>query len=156
MPQLRLALAQVDPVVGDLAGNADRIVSWSAHAAERGAHVVAFPEMMLTGYPAEDLVLRPSFVEASATALETLAKRLAVEGLGELAVVVGFVDRPPARGLTPSGPPRALPYDAAAFLHRGRIVARYTKHHLPNYGVFDEFRYFSQGGRLAVVRHLGV
>ncbi|MDQ1486281.1 MAG: hypothetical protein QOJ62_1974, partial [Actinomycetota bacterium] len=120
------------------------------------AHVVAFPEMMLTGYPAEDLVLRPSFVEASATALETLAKRLAVEGLGELAVVVGFVDRPPAGGLTPSSPPRALPYDAAAFLHRGRIVARYAKHHLPNYGVFDEFRYFSQGGRLAVVRHLGV
>ena len=156
MPQLRLALAQVNPVVGDLSGNADQIVSWSAHAAGRGAHVVAFPEMMLTGYPAEDLVLRPSFVEASVIALETLAKRLAVEGLGELAVIVGYVDRPAAGGPAPVGQPRTLPTDSAAFLHRGRVVARYAKHHLPNYGVFDEFRYFSPGDRLAVVRHLGV
>ncbi|HEY8728005.1 MAG TPA: nitrilase-related carbon-nitrogen hydrolase, partial [Acidothermaceae bacterium] len=77
MPQLRLALAQVDPVVGDLDGNADRVISWSKHAAERGAHLVAFPEMMLTGYPAEDLVLRSSFVDASAALVGRLATRLA-------------------------------------------------------------------------------
>ena len=75
MAQLRLALAQVDPVVGDLAGNADLVVSWSQHAAARGAHVVAFPEMMLTGYPPEDLVLRESFIEASGRLIETVAAR---------------------------------------------------------------------------------
>ncbi len=148
VPQLRLALAQVDPIVGDLAGNANLVVSWSQHAAARGAHVIAFPEMMLTGYPPEDLVLRESFIEASATLLEQLAVRLAAEGLGELAVIVGYLDRPPA--------PKALPCDAAAFLFRGQVVARYAKHHLPNYGVFDEFRYFSRGDRLPVVRHLGI
>ena len=94
MPQLRLALAQVDPVVGDLAGNAELVVSWSRQAAARGAHVVAFPEMMLTGYPPEDLVLRESFIEASATLIESLATRLAAVGLGELAVIVGYLDRP--------------------------------------------------------------
>jgi NAD+ synthase (glutamine-hydrolysing) len=148
VPQLRLALAQVDPVVGDLAGNANLVVSWSQHAAARGAHVIAFPEMMLTGYPPEDLVLRESFVEASATLVEQLATRLAAEGLGDLAVIVGYLDRPPV--------PKSLPCDAAAFLFRGHVVARYAKHHLPNYGVFDEFRYFSRGDRLPVVRHLGI
>ena len=152
MPQLRLALAQVDPTVGDLDGNADMVVAWCRHAAERGAHVVAFPEMMLTGYPVEDLALRPSFVEASARAVDALAARLAHEGLGEMAVIVGFLDRPAAL----PGSERSLPTDAAAFMFRGQIVARYAKHHLPNYGVFDEYRYFSRGDRLVVVRHLGV
>ena len=150
MPQLRLALAQVDPVVGDLDGNADQVVSWSKHAAERGAHLIAFPEMMLTGYPAEDLVLRRSFVDASAALVGRLAARLAAEGLGDLAVIVGFVDRPP------TAIPGALPTDAAAFLYRGHVVARYAKHHLPNFGVFDEVRYFSPGSTLPVIRHLGI
>jgi NAD+ synthase (glutamine-hydrolysing) len=159
MPQLRLALAQVNPVVGDLAGNADLVVTWCRHAAELGAHLVAFPEMMLTGYPAEDLVLRPSFYEASAALVESLAARLAQEGLGQLAVIVGFVDRPRTSRPEPVAgtfvlPP--LPTDSAAFLYAGRVVARYAKHHLPNYGVFDEYRYFEQGDRLIVVRHLGV
>jgi NAD+ synthase (glutamine-hydrolysing) len=153
VPQLRLALAQVDPVVGDLTGNADLVVSWSKHAASRGAHLVAFPEMMLTGYPPEDLVLRESFVEASASTLEKLAVRLADEGVGHLAVIVGYLDRPQA---SPAPAKRALPADAAAFLYRGAVVARYAKHHLPNYGVFDEFRYFSRGDRLPVVRHFGI
>jgi NAD+ synthase (glutamine-hydrolysing) len=164
MPQLRLALAQVDPVVGDLAGNAERVVSWSRHAAACGAHVVAFPELMLTGYPPEDLVLRESFIEASATLIDGLAARLAAAGLGELAVIVGYLDRPsriPNTAITRSGSAahqaaHQLPCDAAAFLFRGRVVARYAKHHLPNYGVFDEFRYFSRGDLLPVVRHLGV
>lgn len=154
MPQLRLALAQVDPVVGDLDGNSDQVVSWSKHAAERGAHLIAFPEMMLTGYPAEDLVLRRSFVDASAALVGRLAARLAAEGLGDLAVIVGFVDRPPT--VSPGAQPGALPTDAAAFLYRGQVVACYAKHHLPNFGVFDELRYFSPGSTLPVIRHLGI
>src|SRR3954453_14268645 len=83
MAQLRIGLAQVDSVVGDLPGNADVVSTWTAHAVERGCHLVAFPEMMLTGYPPEDLVLRTSFVDASLQALTGLATRLADEGAGE-------------------------------------------------------------------------
>jgi len=158
--QLRLALAQVDPVVGDLAGNADLVVSWSKQAAARGAHVVAFPEMMLTGYPPEDLVLRESFIEASATLIQNLAARLAAVGLGELGVIVGYLERPHRiASVSVSRSDNAahqLPCDAAAFLFRSQVVARYAKHHLPNYGVFDELRYFSRGDQLPVVRHLGI
>lgn len=87
MAQLRLALAQLNVTVGDIDGNADKIVSWTRHGAERGAHVVAFPEMALTGYPVEDLALRRSFVDASQAAIGKLATRLADEGLGETVVV---------------------------------------------------------------------
>ncbi len=155
MPQLRVGLAQVDPVVGDLPGNADLVSSWTAQALSRGCHVVAFPEMVLTGYPAEDLVLRGSFVQASLDALEALARRLADEGAGELAVVVGYC----GRSETPSpalGRPAGEPQNSAAVLFGGRVVSRYAKHHLPNYGVFDEFRYFVRGDRLPVVRLHGV
>src|ERR671932_2884618 len=93
MSQLRLALAQVDPTLGDLAGNAALVRRWSAQAHEAGAHVVAFPEMVLTGYPVEDLALRSSFVDASRAALVQLAQDLDADGLGELAVVVGYLDR---------------------------------------------------------------
>ncbi len=89
MSQLRLALAQIDPTLGDLAGNAALVRQWSAAARDAGAHVVAFPEMMLTGYPVEDLALRSSFVEASRAALERLAHDLDADGLGELAVAPG-------------------------------------------------------------------
>ena len=154
MPQLRLALAQVDPVVGDLAGNLELVVAWTKHAASRSAHLVAFPEMMLTGYPVEDLALRPSFVAASRRAVVELAERLAREGLGNIGVIVGYLDASPDDRPRPGG--RGLPTDSAAFLIGGRVVARYDKHHLPNYGVFDEYRYFSRGDRLVVVRHLGV
>jgi len=155
VPQLRLALNQIDSTVGDLAGNADAVVRWTRHSAEQGAHLVAFPEMMLTGYPVEDLALRPSFVEASRAALVSLAKRLADEGFGELPVVVGYLDR--AEKAQPRyGQPAGAPQNAAAVLHRGEVALTYAKHHLPNYGVFDEFRYFVPGETLPVIRVHGV
>ncbi|MWA01148.1 NAD+ synthase [Actinomadura sp. LD22] len=155
MAQLRIALAQVNPTVGDLDGNADLIVEWAARAAGAGAHLVAFPEMMLTGYPVEDLALRASFVEASRRALERVAARLAAEGLGDLPVVTGHLDRPPV-GLVRAGQPSGLPLNAAAWLHGGEVLVRSAKHHLPNYGVFDEYRIFVRGDRLPVVRVHGV
>ncbi len=155
MPQLRIGLAQVDSTVGDLPGNADLVSRWTSHAVEQGCHLVAFPEMVLTGYPPEDLVLRHSFVQASLDALEALAARLADEGAGEVAVVVGYCGRTekPAPAL---GRPAGEPQNSAAVLFGGRVVSRYAKHHLPNYGVFDEFRYFVRGDRLPVVRLHGV
>ncbi|GAA2442914.1 NAD+ synthase [Streptomyces macrosporus] len=155
MPQLRLALNQIDSTVGDLAGNADAVLRWTRHSAEQGAHLVAFPEMMLTGYPVEDLALRPSFVHASRAALTALAGRLADEGLGDVPVVVGYLDR--AEEAQPRyGQPAGAPRNAGAVLHRGEVVLTYAKHHLPNYGVFDEFRYFVPGETLPVIRVHGV
>ncbi|MGW1888779.1 NAD+ synthase [Streptomyces sp. NPDC002004] len=155
MPQLRLALNQIDSTVGDLAGNAEAVVRWTRHAAEQGAHLVAFPEMMLTGYPVEDLALRSSFVEASREALRELAVRLADEGFGELPVIVGYLDRSET-ALPRYGQPAGTPQNAAAVLHRGRVALRFAKHHLPNYGVFDEFRHFVPGDTLPVIRVHGV
>ncbi|MFD9438920.1 NAD+ synthase [Streptomyces sp. NPDC060006] len=155
MPQLRLALNQIDSTVGDLAGNAEAIVRWTRHSAEQGAHLVAFPEMVLTGYPVEDLALRSSFVEASRAALRSLAARLAEEGFGELPVVVGYLDRS-EKAQPKYGQPAGAPRNAAAVLHGGEVVLTFAKHHLPNYGVFDEFRYFVPGDTLPVVRVRGV
>ena len=151
MTRLRIALAQVNATVGDLAGNAELIVEWTRRAAGRGARVVVFPEMMLTGYPVEDLALRASFVEASIAALRTVAGRLDAEGLGGIAVVAGYLDR--RADLAPrTGLPAGAPLDAAALLYGGRVVITTAKHHLPNYGVFDEFRYFVPGDTLPVFR----
>ncbi|MFE0178650.1 NAD+ synthase [Streptomyces sp. NPDC059002] len=155
MPQLRLALNQIDSTVGDLAGNAEAIVRWTRHSAEQGAHLVAFPEMALTGYPVEDLALRPSFVQASREALHALAGRLDEEGFGELPVVVGYLDRTD-EAKPRFGQPAGAPRNAGAVLHRGEVALTYSKHHLPNYGVFDEFRYFVPGETLPIVRVHGV
>src|SRR5215211_6562064 len=135
MPQLRLALAQVNPVVGDLAGNAALVLEWTRRAREAGATLVAFPEMVLTGYPVEDLVFRESFAAASKQALTNVAGKLAAEGLGEVPVVVGYLDADgpvqPGAASEKDGGPR----NAAAVLAGGEVVATYFKHHLPNYGV---------------------
>ncbi len=148
---MRIALAQVNATVGDLAGNADLIVDWTRRAAGQGARLVVFPEMMLTGYPVEDLALRASFVEASIAALDATAERLAAEGLGGVAVVTGYLDR--VTGMRPRvGLPAGAPLDAAALLYGGAVAVRSAKHHLPNYGVFDEYRYFVPGDVLPVVR----
>ncbi|HUR12854.1 MAG TPA: NAD+ synthase [Mycobacteriales bacterium] len=155
MPQLRVGLAQVNTTVGDLAGNADLVSTYAGHARAAGCHVVVFPEMTLTGYMPEDLVLRASFVKASVDGVHALAARLAEEGLGELAVVVGFCDRS-HRPAPAVGRPAGEPQNAAAVLWKGQVVATYAKHHLPNYGVFDEFRYFVRGDRFPVLRLHGV
>jgi len=149
--KLRIALAQVNATVGDLDGNAELIVAWTRRAAERGARVVVFPEMMLTGYPVEDLALRASFVEASIATLHAVAARLGAEELGGIAVVTGYLDRRTDLAAR-TGLPAGAPQDAAALLYGGRVVITSAKHHLPNYGVFDEFRYFVPGDTLPVFR----
>jgi NAD+ synthase (glutamine-hydrolysing) len=148
---MRIGLAQVNATVGDLDTNAQLIVQWTRRAAEQGAALVVFPEMMLTGYPVEDLALRASFVAASIAKLQATAERLAAEGLGGIAVVTGYLDR--KTGMQPRvGLPAGAPLDAEAVLHGGRVAVTSAKHHLPNYGVFDEYRYFVPGDVLPVVR----
>ena len=156
MPQLRVAMAQVDTTVGDLDGNVAAILDWTRRAAQDGAHLVLFPETAVTGYPVEDLALRTSFVDASRRAVGRLARRLADDGFGDVTVVVGYVDRVGEDARPGAGGPRRLPQNCAAVLHGGRVVARYAKHHLPNYGVFDEYRIFVPGDDLLVVRVRGV
>ncbi|HET9517932.1 MAG TPA: NAD+ synthase [Actinoplanes sp.] len=156
MTTLRLALAQVNSTVGDLAGNAALVRQWSRSAADAGAQLVAFPEMVLTGYPVEDLVLRGSFVTASRAALHRLAGELAADGLGDLPVIVGYLDADGPAQSSPGAVAGRGPRNAAAVLHGGAVVATYFKHHLPNYGVFDEDRYFVSGDTLTVVRLGGV
>ncbi|MCT2587382.1 NAD+ synthase [Actinophytocola gossypii] len=145
MPQLRIAMAQVNATVGDLDGNARVVLERTREAHEAGAHVVVFPEMVLTGYPVEDLALRESFAAGSTRALDALAARLTEAGCGDVAAVVGYLDRD---GVGPR--------NAVAVLHGGAVVATQFKHHLPNYGVFDERRYFWPGQSLDVLRVHGL
>ncbi len=155
MAQLRIALAQINPTVGDIAGNSDLCLARCREAAARGAQLVALPEMAITGYPVEDLAMRPSFVLASRVAVSELAQRLADEGLGGLTVVVGFLDHDEERH-DRFDRPGGAPQNGAAVLHDGEIKAVYDKHHLPNYGVFDEARYFAPGDAMQVVRVAGI
>ena len=153
---IRLALSQVNTVVGDLEGNAALVRSQARLAVERGADLVVFPEMTLTGYPVEDLALRPSFQDASVTCLHDLARDLDSEGLGDLICVVGYLDHLDDIDLGIAGRPRRAPVNAAAVIHRGQVAARYVKHHLPNYGVFDESRYFVPGEAPLLLRYAGM
>lgn len=139
----KIALAQINPTVGALAANADLVVEWTKTAQQAGAELVIFGEMALTGYPIEDLALRPSFQKATQTALFNTAIRLAEEGLGEIQVILGFLDSNPTAPVL--GKPAGNPQNSAAILQGGKVLKTYAKHHLPNYGVFDEFRYFLKG-----------
>ena len=153
--KLRIALAQVNPTVGDIAANCDLVATQAALAHKAGAQILVFPEMVLTGYPVEDLALRQSFRNASRIAISELAKRVASSGFGDLVMVVGYLDQldgAPDR----LGQPTGAPQNAIAVIHNGEIKARYIKHHLPNYGVFDEFRNFVPGEKSVVVRVNGV
>ncbi len=131
---LRVALAQINVTVGDLPGNTRQILQAMQRAAAEGAHIVCTPELALTGYPPEDLLLKPGFVEANLRALQELVQ--ASRDLPGLTSVIGFVDRDHDI------------YNAAAVVYEGKVYGRYHKHYLPNYGVFDENRYF-QAGRAA-------
>ena len=146
MGQIRIALAQINPTVGDLAANADLVSKYAFDAANAGAVVVVYPEMILTGYPVEDLATRASFRSASINAVNQLAKRINDEGNGDLTLLVGYLGESD----------KSEPQNCVAVIHRGAIVATYIKHHLPNYGVFDEFRNFKAGNHSLVIRVVGV
>ncbi|MDN5856430.1 MAG: NAD+ synthase, partial [Actinomycetia bacterium] len=155
MPQLRLALAQINTHVGNLQANADLIVAQCKAAVEQGAELIVFPEMALTGYPLEDLAMRASVIDASRAQAQTLAARLAGEGLGDLVAVVGFLDQ--ATGVADGfGVPKNAPQNAVAVMHGGRIVARQAKVHLWNYGVGDEMRNFVAGDTINIVQIHGI
>jgi NAD+ synthase (glutamine-hydrolysing) len=153
--KMRIALAQINPTLGDLAGNSKLIRTYVSHAKEAGAQVVAFPEMVLTGYPVEDLALRPSFREASIERVAALAGELVDAGCGDMLVVVGYLDQDTSLG-DRLGRPSGAPMNSAALIYQGQVVGRYVKHHLPNYGVFDEFRNFVPGNDSLVVRFHGI
>ncbi len=131
---LRVALAQVNPIVGDLEGNARLIIDWIGRAREQGADIVCFPELALTGYPPEDLVLKRSFVRDNLKQLDHVTR--ATKGI---TAFVGFVDDDGAT------------FNAAAVMHDGELKAVYHKVFLPNYGVFDEQRYFEPGHRCPIL-----
>ena len=139
--KLRLALAQINPTVGDLAGNAALITQSVDQAVAAGAHIAIFPEMVLTGYPVEDLALRPSFQVASKSALTALATQLDKS----IVSIVGYLDQVDGK-----------PQNMVAVIAGGQVKARYAKCHLPNYGVFDEFRNFVAGDSTLVVRIHGI
>src|SRR4029450_3126305 len=128
MRPMRVALAQVNPTVGAVEANARMVIEWMDRARALGADVGAFPELVLTGYPPEDLVFKPAFIEANLRALAAVAARS--KGL---TAVVGFVDK------------RDDIFNAAAMLHDGAHVGPCHNQYLPNYGVFDENRYFQAG-----------
>ena len=136
--KLRVALAQINPTVGDLAGNAGLIADSVKSAQASGANLIVFPEMIVTGYPVEDLALRPSFQAASIRAVQEIAANIT----GDIVAIVGYLDQGPK--------------NAVAVIHNGKIAATYVKRHLPNYGVFDEFRNFVAGDQSLVVRIHGV
>jgi NAD+ synthase (glutamine-hydrolysing) len=134
MNTIRVALAQINPTVGDFEGNTRLVLDYLGRAREAGADLVAFPELGLTGYPPEDLLLRPHFVRENRRALDRV-----IEAAGDMVAIVGFVDTDGSDI-----------YNAAAVIVGGKLVNVYHKSFLPNYGVFDEERYFQSGSRCPV------
>jgi NAD+ synthase (glutamine-hydrolysing) len=137
-------MAQINPTVGDLVGNSQQILEKVRQAQDLGANLVLFPEMALTGYPIEDLALSRDFLLESEKSLEFLASELANLGNGQIRVVVGH----PALAKTPTA--WAIGQNCASLIFDGKVQARYAKHHLPNYSVFDEYRVFVPGYELLV------
>ncbi len=146
MRSLRIGLAQINTTVGDLDGNVRKILRYVDEARRLGVDIVAFHELAITGYPPEDLLLRPRFVRDNLEALQEV-----VAGCRGITAVVGFVDHPAGRGELDDDI-----YNAAAIIHDGRLAAVYHKQHLPNYGVFDEERYFQAGRESPVFTVAGV
>ena len=144
MPAIRIALAQTNAIVGDLEGNLRTCLERVETAAERGAALVVFPEMMASGYPIEDLATRESFLNDSVEAVKKFAVELNDRGLGQVVVVLGT----PAIVAEEHRSPWAIAQNAAVIIREGRVWAGYAKHHLPNYSVFDEYRIFIPGDQL--------
>ena len=142
---MRIALAQIDPTVGDLDGNTAKIAAWIGRAAEAGAELAIFPELCVPGYPAEDLYLKRHFIAANRTAIEGLAS-----GVGAMTVLVGFAEP------VPGGGDHRHAHNSLAVLRDGEVRAVYRKNRLPNYAVFDEQRYFIPGAEPATVDVAGV
>lgn len=132
---LRIALAQVNVTVGDFTGNAEKIKNYIELAKDRGADIIAFPELTITGYPPEDLLLRPQFIRDNLACLEKIAPEC-----NGITAIIGFADNP-----------NEEIHNAAAVIHNGKVAGVYHKIHLPNYGVFDEERYFEPGIRPLVL-----
>ena len=148
---LNLCVAQLNFVVGDMKGNAQKIID-AAHAAyQKGARLLLTPELSLCGYAAEDLLLRPAFIDACDDALKTVARETA--GLKGMAVVVGH---PQGGGMRSKSVAVTRRFNMASVLVEGHTVARYAKQELPNYQVFDERRYFMPGDQACVFEVSGV
>lgn len=149
-------MAQIDPTVGDIAGNMRLIKSRIREAKKAGADLVAFPELAVTGYPPEDLLLKPRFVSDNRRALDEIAKECA-----GLVAVIGYVGQGSEGGGKPQGGSVVVAgeyelYNTAAVVADRRVIARYSKWVLPNYGVFDESRYFHPGRQVALMTIRGV
>ncbi len=148
-------MVQMNPTVGDLVGNVRRITAWLREAKKAKADLVAFPELAITGYPPEDLLLKPRFVADNLRALHEIVRQCR-----GLAAVVGYVsqsdgiDPKPARSSVVSAGTHEL-YNAAAIIADQKLLTSYCKWYLPNYGVFDESRYFHPGRRLPLIRLRG-
>jgi len=142
MPAVRVAMAQINPTVGDLAGNSAKIIEFTNKARDEGANLVIFPELALSGYPIEDLALSKDFLVSCQEYLAKLAQGLLDSGCGEIAVVVGY----PGFAKHPTS--WAIGQNKAAVIRSGIIQSEYAKHHLPNYSVFDEYRVFVPGQEL--------
>jgi NAD+ synthase (glutamine-hydrolysing) len=135
MRTLRIALAQINPTIGDLEGNVSKITGYIDEAVKAGAHMVVFPELSITGYPPEDLLLKPQFIEDNLDALKKIQKKAR-----DIIAIVGFVDK------------KDDIYNAAAVIYNRKLIDTYHKTYLPNYGVFDEVRYFQAGTRCPTYR----
>ena len=135
MRTLRIALAQINPTVGDFEGNVSKILDYLEDAGKYGAQIVVFPELAITGYPPEDLLLKPNFIEDNLKALEKVQKKVK-----DIIAIIGFVDRTDDI------------YNAAAIIYNKKLIDTYHKMYLPNYGVFDEVRYFQAGRRCSIYR----
>jgi NAD+ synthase (glutamine-hydrolysing) len=156
MPNLRVALAQTNPRLGDFAGNSVEILASVVDAHAAGADIIAFPEMALSGYPIEDLAVRPEFLAVARKAIEQLGADIAQAGAGSVPVIVGFPHGPAEPGSQKNPNPSAIAHNSAAVLLNGKIAGIYNKHHLPNYGVFDEFRNFIPGTDHLLIRVRGI
>jgi len=151
MRPFRMAMVQMNPTVGDLDGNVRRIIGWLREAKKATPDLVAFPELAITGYPPEDLLLKPQFVADNRRALNEV-----IRACRDCVAVVGYVGQGPLTGLR-QGAAAVLPagrhelYNAAAVIADRKLAMTYAKWYLPNYGVFDESRYFNPGCRLPLV-----